>query len=75
MTVNRPAWWTVDAFPERIVAVDPARADVVKARRSKIIDVFERFAERESTGSYLLQQPVRVDVLIRVFELDIERSV
>ena len=66
MTVNHPAGWKVDAFLERIVAIDPARTDVVEARRSPIMDVFERVAERESTGSYLLRQPVRVDVLIRV---------
>ena len=48
----------------RIVAVDPARASAIAARRPEIETIFARVAEREPDGRFVLRQPLHAHVLV-----------
>lgn len=56
----------VNAFRERIVSVDPARAGVIDERRHEIAAAFERLGRPgEAPGERVFSQPMRADVLRR----------
>jgi hypothetical protein len=55
------------ALRDRLVSVDPARAEVFDARRDELADEFERLGEAgERPGERCFRQPMRAD-LLRVF--------
>ncbi len=54
----------LDDFFARTAAVDPERAAAIDAHRPAITEVFERVCERDGV-SFLLRQPLRVQVLTR----------
>jgi hypothetical protein len=57
----------VAALRDRVVSVDPARADVFDARDSELADAFKRLGEPgERPGERCFRQPMRAD-LLRVF--------
>jgi SAM-dependent methyltransferase len=57
----------VAALRDRVVSVDPARADVFDAHHSELADAFERLGEPgERPGERCFRQPMRAD-LLRVF--------
>jgi len=52
------------ALRDRIVSVDPARADVFDARRDELADMFDRLGEAgERPGERCFRQPMRADLL------------
>ncbi len=54
----------IDAYRDRIVSVDPARAAVFDARREEIAAALERLGEAgEQPGERVFTQPMRADVL------------
>jgi hypothetical protein len=54
----------VGALRDRIVSVDPARADVFDARRDELGEMFERLGEAgERPGERCFRQPMRADLL------------
>jgi SAM-dependent methyltransferase len=54
----------VAALRDRVVSVDPARADVFDARRSELADAFARLGEPgERPGERCFRQPMRADLL------------
>ncbi len=54
----------VDAYRDRIVSVDPARAAVFDARREEIAAAFQRLGgPGEQPGERVFVQPMRADVL------------
>jgi SAM-dependent methyltransferase len=57
----------VAALRDRVVSVDPARADVFDARHSELTDAFKRRGEPgDRPGERCFRQPMRAD-LLRVF--------
>lgn len=52
-----------DAFFARVTAVDPARAEVIRADRATIEAAFFAAAERRPDGRFALVQPLRIHVL------------
>ena len=54
----------VDEFLARVVAVDPARAAVVAARRPEAEAAFGRHARAAADGRMTLEQPMRAHVLV-----------
>jgi SAM-dependent methyltransferase len=57
----------MSALRDRIVSVDPARAEVFDARRAELSETFERVGEAgERPGERCFRQPMRAD-LLRVF--------
>lgn len=64
VTVERhESFADLDAFLQRVCAVDPARRATVEARRPVVEAAFEVAAEREPDGRYGLVQPLRIHVL------------
>jgi SAM-dependent methyltransferase len=57
----------LDQFLERIVAVEPARAAVVTARRPEVEAAFWRYARAAADGRMILDQPMRAHVLAARF--------
>lgn len=54
----------LDALRDRVVSVDPARADVFDARRAELAEAFERLGEAgERPGERCFRQPMRADLL------------
>ena len=53
----------LDQFLARIVAVDPARAEMVAERRSEVEAAFRRHAQVAADGRMTLEQPMRAHVL------------
>jgi SAM-dependent methyltransferase len=54
----------MEALRDRIVSVDPARADVFDARRGELAEAFERLGEAgERPGERCFRQPMRADLL------------
>jgi len=52
------------ALRDRVVSVDPARADVFDARRAELAEGFERLGEAgERPGERCFRQPMRADLL------------
>jgi SAM-dependent methyltransferase len=60
---RRESFASLDAFLARVSAVDPARADTIRARRPVVEAAFLEAAEREDDGGYGLVQPLRIHVL------------
>jgi len=63
--VRRDVFGSVDDFFERIVAVDPSRHAVIESDRQTVAAAVLAVASRDDRGRLLLEQPVRVDVLVR----------
>jgi len=63
--VRKEVFGSVDDFFERIVAVDPSRHAVIESDRQTIAAAVLTAAGRDDRGRLLLEQPVRVDVLVR----------
>ena len=61
--VRRESFAAHDAFLARVSAVDPAREQAIRARRSIVEAAFLDAAEREADGRYALVQPLRIHVL------------
>ncbi len=53
----------VDDFIGRVVAIDPARAEVVDRNRPIVLKAFNRCALPETSGVFVLVQPILVRVL------------
>jgi hypothetical protein len=52
------------ALRDRVVSVDPARADVFDARRAELAEGFERLGQAgERAGERCFRQPMRADLL------------
>ena len=53
----------LDQFLAHIVAVEPARAEVISERRPEVEAAFRRYARAAADGRMLLEQPMRAHVL------------
>lgn len=62
VNVQRARFANYEAFRQRQIAVDPARASVVDRRDDEIKDAFERNGHRTSDG-WLFDQPTRISLL------------
>jgi ubiquinone/menaquinone biosynthesis C-methylase UbiE len=61
--VRREAFPTVDAFLERIVAVDPSRRDIVDRDKAAIVAAVQAATHRNDAGLLVFDQPIRADIL------------
>ncbi|KAB1074627.1 class I SAM-dependent methyltransferase [Methylobacterium planeticum] len=61
---RRESFATLEHFLDRVLAVDPARADAVRRRRTEIGAIFSDVAERDAEGRFALTQPLRAQVLV-----------
>lgn len=61
--LRREHFTDLDQFLTRIVAVDPARASLVKERRPEVEYAFHRYAQATADGRMVLDQPMRAHVL------------
>ena len=60
---RRESFASLDAFLDRVSAVDPARTATIRARRPVVEAAFLRAARRGADGAYGLVQPLRIHVL------------
>ncbi|KQT85786.1 methylase [Aurantimonas sp. Leaf443] len=56
---RRERFADLDAFLDRVVAVDPARAALAREKRAEVAALFERNAVQEG-GAHVLVQPLRI---------------
>jgi ubiquinone/menaquinone biosynthesis C-methylase UbiE len=61
--VRREGYRTVDAFLDRVVAVDPRRRAMVENDRANIVAAVDAAAARADTGELMFEQPIRADIL------------
>lgn len=61
---RRESFATIEHFLDRVRAVDPARADAIRRRRTEIEAIFSDVAERDAEGRFCLTQPLRAQVLV-----------
>lgn len=72
--VRRETFEDVDAFLDRIVAVDPARRAVVRANYEAISAAVLAAAARTNDGKLMLDQPIKADILLGRGSQPITRS-
>jgi ubiquinone/menaquinone biosynthesis C-methylase UbiE len=63
--VRREIFENFDQFAVRITAADGARAPIIAARRAEIEAAFREAAELDGQGQFVLDQPMRAQVLGR----------
>jgi SAM-dependent methyltransferase len=62
------AWRKVERFEalrDTVISIDPTRREAVMALEPKLRESFERLAEKQADGTYLLSQPMRVNLFRR----------
>jgi hypothetical protein len=62
INVQKAKFANYEAFRQRQIAVDPARASVVDCRDNEIRNAFERHGHR-AEGGWLFDQPTRINLL------------
>jgi ubiquinone/menaquinone biosynthesis C-methylase UbiE len=61
--IRREVYADADTFFERIIAADRSRKPVVQGHYDALVATFEKVADKQPDGSYVLDQPIRAHVL------------
>jgi hypothetical protein len=63
--VRREIFDSADRFLERVIAVDPARQGMARARQMEVNETINRAAIRLDNGQLAFDQPIKADVLTK----------